>query len=191
MGEVKGTGEGEGQGEGEGEGRGTAEQEGDPADQNFGEEEDSAGEEAGKGAKEDAGDLVGGKTVEGGLFGNIFVFKHKIVQFLNFQLQEHSSHSSAHSSILQPEQPSSSSQTLPRARARASSSEGVPPTASGVPSARLSIEIVDPPGICLAEQVQSRRAPSTGRTPGFTTRRTQSIRRSRHWDDLRSIDIHG
>lgn len=35
-----------------------------------------------------------------------------------------------------------------------------------------------------------KRTPST-RTPGFTTRRPQSIKKMCHWDDLKSIDMHG
>uniref|UniRef100_A0A1I8B4T5 PH domain-containing protein n=1 Tax=Meloidogyne hapla TaxID=6305 RepID=A0A1I8B4T5_MELHA len=105
-----------------------------------------------------------------------------------------------------------SSQTLPRARQRAaggatssaSSStsvvvvEGQQTIVPPVSSSRLSIEISQPSS---TQQQQNStpsapfpvgmRVPPTGRTPGFTTRRTQSIRRSRQWDDLRTVDIHG
>ncbi|CAK5023381.1 unnamed protein product [Meloidogyne enterolobii] len=105
-----------------------------------------------------------------------------------------------------------SSQTLPRARQRAavgatssaSSStsvvvvEGQQNIVPPVASSRLSIEISQPSSTQQQQNLTpsapfpvGMRVPSTGRTPGFTTRRTQSIRRSRQWDDLRTVDIHG
>ncbi|KAL3084189.1 hypothetical protein niasHT_039315 [Heterodera trifolii] len=88
------------------------------------------------------------------------------------------------------------SATLPRTRPRASSDQPLPSSvavsvssASSISSSnRLSLEIVPHPSV----PIHAENATVPRRVPTFTTRRTQSIRRnSRHWDDLRSIDVSG
>ncbi|KAI3422187.1 hypothetical protein GPALN_012720 [Globodera pallida] len=96
--------------------------------------------------------------------------------------------------------PASFSATLPRTRPRASSDQPLASAAAAAAtvsvsstssvtssSNRLSLEIGHPTAL---GQEESSTVPR--RVPTFTTRRTQSIRRSsRHWDDLRSVDVHG
>lgn len=66
---------------------------------------------------------------------------------------------------------------------------------------RNSIVLDRPPSAIISETTSTvtlpnsevnllKRRPSA-RTPGFTTRRTQSIKKMRQWDDLKSIDMHG
>uniref|UniRef100_A0A915ENZ4 PH domain-containing protein n=1 Tax=Ditylenchus dipsaci TaxID=166011 RepID=A0A915ENZ4_9BILA len=86
------------------------------------------------------------------------------------------------------------STTLPRVRNRASStslqqeqiqSTAQPPSAT---SSRPISQVIDTP--LTSERQMIKRVPS-GKIPGFTTRRAQSIKKMRQWDDLKSIDMHG
>ncbi|KAI1720497.1 spectrin repeat domain-containing protein [Ditylenchus destructor] len=82
--------------------------------------------------------------------------------------------------------------TLPRARNRSPSitveqdkvSQIEPASTSRPVSGMLS------DASTAEEKVPIRRVPS-GKIPGFTTRRPQSIKKMRHWEDLKSIDMHG
>ncbi|KAF7638383.1 hypothetical protein Mgra_00002066, partial [Meloidogyne graminicola] len=47
------------------------------------------------------------------------------------------------------------------------------------------------PSVVVSSYPVGMRVQPNGKNSGFTTRRTQSIRRSHHWDDMRTVDIHG
>lgn len=95
--------------------------------------------------------------------------------------------------------------TLPRMRHRASSSdnsveivvESLFNTTQQRPNSKLfTVPIGDtlgqtiPPSITVEQRNLPKRTPST-KTPGFNTRRPQSIKKMCQWDDLKSIDMNG
>lgn len=81
-------------------------------------------------------------------------------------------------------------------RNRASSSENTSTIVEGSataqrPISKLFTVPIDGVGAqTTVERNPPKRTPSA-RTPGFTTRRPQSIKKMCHWDDLKSIDMHG